>query len=390
MAQHSLADFFESHIRSKTWENAASMSHVLMVTKWPQFRDMESSLNDLTKLPDDFRKLIRKLVSVFKLHERGKYEEAFTEHVEAIRILTGEFANNNKTNWCLPIVYALANNQKHLAMQIGVNDSDPKRIEAYTNCSQAIRSILTMCSGDAKTEKPKSKRVGLINILNHCMHLGFLTSNFTGLAPVINLIENDEELQKFATNKDFVTYNFYLGKHSLFEDDLARADKCLSYALFHNPREYKNNRKLILIYLITVKLLLGKSPPLNLLNEEGLEAFIPVIKAVHDGDVQRLDQTLDRYENYFIKLGILLILDKLKQITLLILFKKLYYDVYNSYHQIPIKAFYKALIAQGYNEYDERSVEALLAVMVSDKKIRGYISHGHATIVLSKKDPFGN
>uniref|UniRef100_A0A0K0FF88 CSN12-like protein n=1 Tax=Strongyloides venezuelensis TaxID=75913 RepID=A0A0K0FF88_STRVS len=385
-----LVDWLSDKLLSKKWEDAENLVNFFTITKWQDFKDYNLSVNRLSELPDEFCKLIKKLIVAFDYYLEGKYDKAFTEHAEAIKVLTGEVSNNNKTNWFLPIVYALADNQKHLAGKIGLNDFDSRRNEAYLNCSGVIRSILTMCSGDSKTRKDISKRVGLVNILNHCMRLGFLTSNFTGLAPVINLIENDEELQGFATKKDLVMYNYYLGKHSLFEDELERAEKCLSFALYNNHPDYTENRKKILVYLITVKLLLGSAPPKKLLCESGLEAFLPVIQAVVDGNLSHLDKALEKHESFFIQYGILLLLEKLKQTTFLILFKKMYYDVFISQHLIPIKAYYLALLAQNYTEYDEKSVEALLAVMISEKKIRGYLSHSHRMIVLSKQNPFGN
>uniref|UniRef100_A0A0N5A2W6 CSN12-like protein n=1 Tax=Parastrongyloides trichosuri TaxID=131310 RepID=A0A0N5A2W6_PARTI len=390
MSNINLIDWLADKLVTKRWEDAENLVNFFTITKWKDFKDYNLTLSRLNELPDEFAKLIRKLLVAFNLYLEGKYDKAFTEHSEAIKVLTGEVSNNNKTNWFLPIVYALADNQKHLASKIGLNDYDSRRHEAYLNCSGVIRSILTMCSGDSKTRKDISKRVGLVNILNHCMRLGFLTSNFTGLSPVINLIENDEELQGFASKKDLVMYNYYLGKHSLFEDELERAEKCLTFALYNNHPDYVENRKKILVYLITVKLLLDKAPPTKLLEESGLQAFIPVIQAVVDGNLSDLDKALEKHESFFIQYGILLLLEKLKQTTFLILFKKMYYDVFNCQHLIPIKAYYLALVAQNYTEYDEMSVEALLAVMISEKKIRGYLSHSHRKIVLSKQNPFGS
>ncbi|KAF9181251.1 hypothetical protein BGZ50_005619 [Haplosporangium sp. Z 11] len=99
-----------------------------------------------------------------------------------------------------------------------------------------------------------------------------------------------------------VTYRYYVGRYHLYQLDLRRAERDLSFAFTNRPNPsldeneneiiYKNSR-LILIYLIACRLCLGRLPSLQLLQVYGLEVyFAPFIKAIKKGDLGTLDRTL--------------------------------------------------------------------------------------------------
>ncbi len=57
-----------------------------------------------------------------------------------------------------------------------------------------------------------------------------------------------------------VTYKFYVGRKSMFDNDFPSAEANLSYAFEHCHKDSKANKRSILIYLIPVKMLLGHMP----------------------------------------------------------------------------------------------------------------------------------
>ena len=128
-------------------------------------------------------------------------------------------------------------------------------------------------------------------------------------------------------------------------------------------------------------------PKTSLLKKYDLTAFADVAQGVKSGDMRRLDQALLKHEAFFIKCGIYLILEKLKTITMRNLFKKVYLILKVS--QLPISAFVTALRSvQPDDDIDSEECECLLANLIYEGKIKGYISHQHQKLVVSKQNPF--
>ena len=57
-------------------------------------------------------------------------------------------------------------------------------------------------------------------------------------------------------------------------------------------------------------------------------------------------------------------------------------------HQIDISLFLRALQWMCVEDVDLDETECILSNMINDGRIKGYISHAHRKVVVSKKDPF--
>ena len=100
----------------------------------------------------------------------------------------------------------------------------------------------------------------------------------------------------------------------------------------------------------------------------------------------RLNSALEANEKFFIKAGIYLILEKLKIITYRNLFKKV--ALLMKTHQIPIDAFLAAMKMMKVEDIDGDETQCIIANLIYEGKIKGYISHQHQKLVVSKKDAF--
>ena len=74
--------------------------------------------------------------------------------------------------------------------------------------------------------------------------------------PLIRAIDQSNLKDHFA-RAQLVTYNFYVGKKHMFDSEYRLAEESLSFAFLKCHKASKRNKKLILIYLIPVKMLLG-------------------------------------------------------------------------------------------------------------------------------------
>ncbi|XP_070712029.1 PCI domain-containing protein 2 [Pempheris klunzingeri] len=183
-----------------------------------------------------------------------------------------------------------------------------------------------------------------------------------------------------------VTYKYYVGRKAMFDSDFKPAEEFLSYAFHHCHRSSQKNKRMILIYLLPVKMLLGHMPTHQLLRKYDLMQFADVTKAVSEGNLLLLNEALSKHETFFIRCGIFLILEKLKIITYRNLFKKVYLLLRT--HQLPLDAFLVSLRMMQVEDVDIDEVQCILANLIYMGHIKGYISHQHQKLVVSKQNPF--
>ena len=93
-------------------------------------------------------------------------------------------------------------------------------------------------------------------------------------------------------------------------------EEYLQYAFEKCDRDVRENKRSILRYLISVKMLLSQMPKQSLLQKFQLAQFSGIMEAVKEGHLANLNATLEKHEKIFIKWGIFLIQEKLKMITI--------------------------------------------------------------------------
>ncbi len=104
------------------------------------------------------------------------------------------------------------------------------------------------------------------------------------------------------------------------------------------------------------------------------------------GNLLGLNEAMEENEKFFIGCGIFLILEKLKIITYRNLFKKVHLVLKT--HQMPVKAFLVALQMMKVEDIDSDETQCILANLIFEGKIKGYISHQHQKVVVSKQQAF--
>jgi len=208
------------------------------------------------------------------------------------------------------------------------------------------------------------------------------------LKPLVRAIDNcDPALYEQFSLADKVTYKYYTGRRAMFDSEFKAAEDALSFAFRNCYPDSRRNKRLILIYLIPVKMFLGHLPSEALLLEHDLYQYSDVVHAVRQGNLRLFDDALAKYDEFFIKSGIFLIMEKLKMIAYRRLFKKVW--IITGTHQVPLESFVVALKnVQGIDDVDQDEVACILANLIYQGKIKGYISHQHQKLVVSKKDPF--
>lgn len=96
---------------------------------------------------------------------------------------------------------------------------------------------------------------------------------------------------------------------------LSTAEEYLSFAFEHCHRSSQKNKRMILIYPLPVKMLLGHVLSMELLRKYHLMKFSHEFKAISEGHLLLLHEALAKHESFFLCGGIFFILEKLKIFT---------------------------------------------------------------------------
>jgi len=117
-----------------------------------------------------------------------------------------------------------------------------------------------------------------------------------------NIANSGAQLSDFPMSQQ-VTHRYYLGRYSLYQLDLRRAEAHLAFAFRNCPAPNRNpgeneviyrNSRLTLIYLTACRLCLGRFPSQQLLQMYDLEPyFAPLMHAVRVGNLELLNKTLN-------------------------------------------------------------------------------------------------
>lgn len=319
---------------------------------------------------------------------RHDFIEAFDCQSTLVQAFTKIFQSQKDENWSLPILFAICLDLRlfaHSADQQAVKLKKGKFGERLENAAEALMGCFRVCASDNRAAIEDTKKWGMLNIVNQLFKIYFRINKLHLCKPLIRAIDSLPMKDKFSLSH-LITFRYYVGQKAMFDGDFKKADEYLSFAFERCHRASRKNKRLILQFLVPVKMLLGQMPKKTLLRKYDLLAFEEVSSSVCAGDIRRLTAVMDKHEHYFIKCGIYLILEKLKIIAYRNLFKKVY--VIKNTHQLPISSFTAALRWMEVDEVDDDETACIIANLICDNRIKGYISYQHKKLVVSKQNPF--
>lgn len=316
------------------------------------------------------------------------YYEAYKSHILVIQNFIKVFQTQKEENWALPVLYNLcldlrvfAINADTQRVKMGVGTAD----EMLEKSAEYLMNCFRVCVSDTRAAIENSKKWGMLGIVNQLFKIYFRINKLQLCKPLIRAIDS-LPIKDMFPKAHLVTYRFFVGKKAMFDSDYKLADEYLTYAFEHCHQASKKNKRTILIYLLPVKMQLGKMPSIKLLKRNNLLPFVDVRNAVSSGNLLLLMKALDDHQTFFIKSGIYLILEKLKIITYRNLFKKT--ALILATHQLPIEAFRVALHYMGQTDVETDEVHCILANLIYEGHIKGYISLQHQKLIISKQNPF--
>eukprot|EP00826_Nyctotherus_ovalis_P061716 TRINITY_DN8808_c0_g1_i1.p1 TRINITY_DN8808_c0_g1~~TRINITY_DN8808_c0_g1_i1.p1 ORF type:complete len:208 (-),score=47.67 TRINITY_DN8808_c0_g1_i1:91-714(-) len=181
-----------------------------------------------------------------------------------------------------------------------------------------------------------------------------------------------------------VMFRYFMGRMALYYMDEEQASDALEFAAKHCNKKAIGNKMLIMRYLIPLKLRKGIYPLEELLEKYKLIEYIEISKAIRTGNVLKFNQELEYYEQQYVARGLYLVIDKLRYMTYRNLFKKALMMVNPPNKQMLIESFRRALELSCGEEVDALETESLLAHMIDNKHLLGYIIHEKGLVVMTK------
>ncbi|CAG9311844.1 unnamed protein product [Blepharisma stoltei] len=351
-------------------------------------------IHETSAKKEEIARVITKILQNGSQESETSYElwtEFLTEHLmarihkinrfkhmnEAYNRLLKIFRDDGEGFWFLPIIKKYS----RFLFNEGVRSS---QLDEVVN---SLRKLLSACQ--VSQPPPESKVMGLyfalilsfkalfrLNTLQTCSSLLRLVSSEHSKLPPLRIYPKCQQVE----------FNYYEGRFSIYDQNIKRAEECLEFAFNHCHKDNIRNKRIILRYLVPVKVGRGKFPTEALLRKYKLQELGDILKCIKTGNIGGYASALDANQDKFIQQGIYIMMETLKILAYRNLFLKTYKILEKK--QISLHYFVTAIKTSGVSEVEIEEVECILANLIFKKWIKGYISAQKKVLVLSKNDPF--
>ncbi|KAF9581539.1 COP9 signalosome (CSN) subunit [Lunasporangiospora selenospora] len=291
------------------------------------------------------------------------YSTAYTEQNATVNAFLREFINMNC--WSLDVLYMLNEDLRTLAIQADKqaieNGDNPSKLE---DCARTLNKSFTQCITD-RSPMDESRKWGTYYMIALLFKTYFKLKSHNLCKSIIRAttVATLPRLEEFPLSHQ-VMARYYLGVLAFFNDDFKKAEADLQFACDNTPKQYQNNRRLILHYLIPTKLVDGFVPSNALLEEtpEIHEIYGPLTTAIKTGNVQIFDEVLSKAAPRLVSLGTYLTVERARNVVVRTLFNRVY-KIMDGSSRLPISVFQSAL-AFVKVELEEDEVECMIAQMI--------------------------
>jgi hypothetical protein len=345
--------------------------------------------------------VVHGVIEVARKRYEGDHVAAFKGQKAAAKLLRAEIKKKSTgeaaspVGWMVPIVETMHRDLRRLAFwaydeeeEAGAQDPDKWLQEALIEIGQAFQLCATTMDEFGG---------GALMLLNEMYNISFKASAFFQ-----NVDASDKRLRHNFDGDDFnkylerkfkrahvIEYFYNSGRRSLFQAKYKDASATLSMAFNGCYKDAKSNKQRILLSLIPVRLRQGIRPTAALMRKYGMERFNGIADAVRDGNIKLLEEELQKGQAEFVRWGLYMVLKKLRIIATRNLFKKVYLLVLAETGKpiVAVEAFRVALNFQG-EEASSDEVECIVANLIVNGYMKGYISHQLGKVVFSKTQAF--
>ncbi|XP_045783743.1 PCI domain-containing protein 2 homolog [Maniola jurtina] len=328
-----------------------------------------------------YKLIVGHLLCVKALYNKD-YLEAYGQQNQCIKA-TLMLLNLTEQNWCLPLLHTVCLELRLLAekTEASLKQSHGHVLEM---CSEVILSCFKICAADPKSDE-QTKKLAMLYLAIQLFKVYFRLNKIHLHEPLAKAIHDTgyELWEKFPL-KQKITYKYFLGRIAMFSLKNRLADELLSYVF--DACHGKTQKKLVLTYLIPVKMMLGYMPNVHLLGKYDLLQYLGLMVVIKDGDLKGFNEVMEEHESFFISAGIYFIVEQLKVIAFRNLFRKVYLARNDS--EIAFIDLLAALRMKGHDYVNSDEVISILANLISERKLRGWMSYKLKKLFVCEHDPF--
>ncbi|QDS71572.1 hypothetical protein FKW77_005951 [Venturia effusa] len=193
-------------------------------------------------------------------------------------------------------------------------EEDTAPVTLPERAANTVREALAACLQD-KSEGMSGKRGGIYIFANLCLKILFQCKKIRNCSHTFNSIDTLSPPLRMYPKPQQATYLYYLGRFHFSTSHFSRAQLTLQHAYDLCPRfeSCRKQKRLILIYLLTSNIILGRMPAEFLWDRpeaHGLkERFNPICGAIKKGDMatfRRLSSFENEHASWFLHFRIFL------------------------------------------------------------------------------------
>ncbi|KAF0690833.1 Aste57867_17821 [Aphanomyces stellatus] len=269
----------------------------------------------------------------------------------------------DQTNWLVPLLQRLTYDTRILAQHADMELSQKRGVEvteSLENAEQHLKKGFSMTIND-RAAPELSKKPTTLYIVNQLFKIYFRLNKINLCGNVIQAI-NKQNFSQFE-KRDQVTYKYYLGRIRMFEDKYSEADDHFSFAWQHCHTQYTRNKRMILQFLVPVKLVLGVLPSTELLQAYQLDEYAAIASSIRQGNLFAFNECLEKFQAKFVQQGMYLLMQKLRPLVLRTLLKKVYL-IRDKNLRVKLTDFQAAIEAAGGRDRDMDALECVVANLI--------------------------
>ncbi|KAG2174529.1 hypothetical protein INT44_006792 [Umbelopsis vinacea] len=301
------------------------------------------------------------------------------------------------SNWQVPLFKQLSSMLVQLAFRVDKmtgftgSDKDKKLDHATILLSKCFNTTMSDRNDGGPLEV--SKKQAVLHVTNLAFKLYFKLRQIRMCRTFISqLAKENVQIEAFPKSQQ-VTYRYYIGRYYLFESQVRKAERELDIAFRKCTRHATRNKRLILIYLISARMVLGTFPRPELLAKYNLmDKYQTLCTAIKQGNLSGYQYHLERHMPTLLREGTYIMLkERVKVVIWRCLFRRVYV-LLREPGKTPILPFNQCLIAlqfsSGDQTYDMLDIECLLVSLMDQSYLKGYLHHQKQIAVLSKNLAF--
>ena len=261
--------------------------------------------------------------------------------------------------------------------------------------ARTLNQLFNTCLADRAAD---GKMLGCLDIINNLFKIYFKMSNLRMIPSLLRTVASKgfPSLDSFPISH-LVTYKFYLGRLELLQGNYPAADQSLSFAFERCTVRSPVNKRLCLLFLVPVRLMLGKLPRRELLRKYQLPLYQALTDVIRAGDIRAFTELVERHQDVFISRGTFILINKLRYVVLRVFLSRVAVisKASTGHCIVPGCKFTKtgphlhlSVLQQLLKDIDIPEIECIIVNLISRKLVRGYLSHQAGILVMSKGRAF--